>query len=100
MRANYRYKQKSEYDRLKHEKSSLEAKINLWKAELSNTARTYQQFVDRNIELNKREDELQLSINELEAKESELQKTISRLEQHPSVLENNVNTNNPNPEVN
>ena len=34
-----------EYDRLKEEKSSLEAELNSWKAELSNIARTYQQFV-------------------------------------------------------
>ena len=33
-----------EYDRLKEEKSSLEAEINSWKAELSNTVRIYQDF--------------------------------------------------------
>ena len=55
-----------EYDRLKEEKSSLEAELNSGKAELSNIARTYQQFVDRNIELKKREDELQHSVNKLE----------------------------------
>ena len=33
-----------EYDRLKEEKSSLEAELNSWKAELSNTVRTYQNF--------------------------------------------------------
>lgn len=88
-----------EYDRLKEEKKSLEAELSSWKAELNNIARTYQQFVDRNIELKKREDELQHSVNELEAKESELQKTISRLEQHLSVLKSNVNTTNLNPEV-
>ena len=65
-----------EYGRLKEEKSSLEAELNTWKAEISNTARTYQQFVDRNIELNKREDELQLTIKELETTKVELQKTI------------------------
>ena len=61
-----------EYDRLKEEKSLLEAELNSWKAELSNTVRTYQDFCDRNLELKKREDELQLSITELEAKEAEL----------------------------
>jgi septal ring factor EnvC (AmiA/AmiB activator) len=61
-----------EYDRLKEEKSSLEAELNSCKAELSNTVRTYQDFCDRNLKLKKREDELQLSINELEAKEAEL----------------------------
>jgi predicted transcriptional regulator len=91
---------KLEYDRFKEEKSSLQAELNSWRAELNNIARTYQQFVDRNIELKRREDELQHGINKLEAKESELQKTISRLEQHISVLENNVNTTNLNPEVN
>ena len=35
---------------------------------LTDIARTYQQFVDRNVELKSREDELQLSINKLEAK--------------------------------
>ena len=88
-----------EYDRLKEEKKSLEVELSSKKAELNNIARTYQQFVDRNIELNKREDELQHSINKLETKESELQKTIGRLETHISVLENSVNTSNLNPEV-
>ena len=48
-----------EYNRVKEEKNSLEAELSSWKAELNNIARTYQQFVDRNIELKKREDELQ-----------------------------------------
>ena len=55
-----------EYDRLKEEKSSLEAELNTWKAEISNAVRIYQRFCDRNLELKKREDELQHSINELE----------------------------------
>ena len=67
-----------EYDRLKEEKSSLEAELNSWKAELSNIARTYQQFVDRNIELKKREDELQHSVNKLEGKEAELNESSSQ----------------------
>ena len=71
-----------EYDRLKDEKSSLEAELNSWKAELSNTARTYQQFVDRNIELKKREDELQLTIDDMENKKAELQKTTTELKQY------------------
>ena len=66
-----------EYDRLKDEKSSLESELNSWKAEISNAVRIYQQFVDRNIELKKREDELQLTINELEAKEAELNESSS-----------------------
>ena len=46
-----------EYDRAK-------AELNSCKAELSNIARTYKQFVDRNIELKKRENYHQMSINE------------------------------------
>ena len=61
-----------EFDRLKEEKNSLEAELSSWKAELNNIARLYQQFVDRNIELKKREDELQQTVNKLEIKESEL----------------------------
>src|ERR671918_1130066 len=62
-----------EYNRCREEKSSLQAELSSWKAELNNIARTYQQFVDRNVALKRREDELQLSINELEAKKDELQ---------------------------
>ena len=71
-----------EYNRVNEEKSSLEAELNTWKAELSNTVRTYQQFCDRNLELKNREDELQLSINELEAKKTELQETTAYSNQH------------------
>ena len=67
-----------EYDRLKEEKSSLEAEINTRKAELSNTVRTYQDFCDRNVELKRREDELLFTINELEAKEAELNESSSQ----------------------
>jgi predicted transcriptional regulator len=58
-----------EYDRVKDELNSL-------KAELNNTVRVYQQFCDRNIALKKREDELQLSIKELETTKVELQKPM------------------------
>jgi predicted transcriptional regulator len=88
-----------EYDRVKEEINSSKAELNSWKAELNNTARLYQQFVDRNIELRKREDELQMNVDKLEAKESELKETISRLDQHLSVLKGNVNPTNLNPEV-
>ena len=74
-----------EYDRLKEEKSSLQAEINSWRTELNNIARTYQQFVDRNLELKKREDELQLSINELEVKEAELNESSSQTLQIPHI---------------
>ena len=43
-----------EYNRVKEEKSSLEAELTSWKAELSNTVRTYQDFCDRNLELKER----------------------------------------------
>jgi|GEM_PF-521049 len=62
-----------EYDRVKEEKNSLQAELNSWKAALNNEVRTYQQFVDSNITLKKRENELQQTINELEAIKSELQ---------------------------
>ena len=56
-----------EYDRVK-------AELNSWKAELSNVVHIYQQFVDSNIALKRREDELQQTIDELEAKKAELQR--------------------------
>ena len=71
-----------EYDRLKDEKSSLEAELNTWKAEISNAVRIYQGFCDRNLELKKREDELQHSVNELEAKKTELQEITTDSNRH------------------
>jgi predicted transcriptional regulator len=88
-----------EYDRCKEEKSSLQAELNSWKAELNNIARTYQQFVDRNITLKKREDELQLSISELEAKKDELQKATAGPNQILAELQINNIENTINPEV-
>jgi hypothetical protein len=41
-----------EYDRLKEEKSSLEAELNSWKVEISNAVRIYQQFCDRKVDSN------------------------------------------------
>jgi hypothetical protein len=76
-----------EYDRLKVEKNSM-------KAELDKTIRTYQDICDRNLKLDKREHELQLSISELEAKKFELQKVITELQDQASLLrENNMNSN-------
>jgi uncharacterized protein YerC len=75
-----------EYDRLK-------AELNSWKAEVSNSVRTYQQFVDRNITLKNREDELLSTISELEAKQTELQKTIARLKQQVSEFQD-INAGN------
>jgi hypothetical protein len=57
---------------LKAEKDSLDA-------ELGNAVRIYQRFVDSNIALKKRENELQQSINELETKKAELQKRFDGL---------------------
>lgn len=63
------------------------------KAETSNSVRTYQQFCDRNLAFKKREDELQLSINELEAKRAELQRTLF-IEPQLEFQENNVYKDN------
>jgi predicted transcriptional regulator len=56
-----------EYDRVK-------AELNSIRAELNNTVQIYQQFVDSNVALKKREDELRHTIDELEVKKAELQK--------------------------
>ena len=71
-----------EYDRINEEINYAKSELNSWKAAVSNEVRVYQQFVDRNIALKNREDELQLNINELEAKEIELQKATIDLQQH------------------
>jgi predicted transcriptional regulator len=52
----------------------VKAELNSIRAELNNTVQIYQQFVDSNIALKKRENELRQIINELEAKKAELQK--------------------------
>jgi hypothetical protein len=64
-----------EYDRLKYELNSL-------KAETNNAVRTYQDFCDRNVELKKREGELQLSISELECKETRLNESLSEFQEN------------------
>jgi hypothetical protein len=79
-----------EYDRVKEEKNSLQAELNSWKAALNNEVRTYQQFVDSNIALKKRENELRQTIDELEAKKAELQKPKLN-EPLPEFHENNGN---------
>ena len=66
---------------------------------LTDIARTYQQFVDRNIALKKREDALQRNIDEMENKKSELQKITAELQQHLELHENNTYRDNLNPEV-
>jgi len=74
-----------EYDRVKEEKNSLQAELNSWKAEISNSVRTYQQFVDRNVALKNREDELQLSISELERKEARLNESLSEFQENRDI---------------
>ena len=79
-----------EYDRVKEEKNSLQAELNSWKAALNNEVRTYQQFVDSNVALKKRENELRQTIDELEVKKAELQKPKLN-EPLPEFHENNGN---------
>jgi hypothetical protein len=89
-----------EYDRVKEEINLSKAELNSWKAATSNEVRIYQQFVDRNLELKKREDELQRNIDEMENKKAELQKTTTELQQHLAELqESNIYHDNLNPEV-
>jgi predicted transcriptional regulator len=71
-----------EYDRCKEEKSSLQAELNSGKAAVNNIVRTYQQFVDRNVKLKRREDELQLSISELERKETRLNESLLEFQEN------------------
>jgi hypothetical protein len=73
-----------EYDRVNEEINSHKTELNSWKAAITNEVQTYQRFVDRNITLKNREDELLSTISELEAKQTELQKTIARLKQQVS----------------
>lgn len=89
-----------EYDRLKAELDSLKAELNSWKAEINNSVRVYQQFCDRNLELKKREDELQQNIDELEAKRTDLQKTTTESNLHLAEFqENNSDNDNLNLEM-
>jgi predicted transcriptional regulator len=74
-----------EYDRAKEELNSTKAELNSQKAAIINEARVYQDFCDRNLELKKREDELKLSINELEAKEAELNESSSHTSYVPYI---------------
>ena len=60
--------QQYQSQRLNEEINLRRAELNSWESEISNAVRTYQNFIDRNLALKKREDELQLSINELEAR--------------------------------
>jgi chromosome segregation ATPase len=71
-----------EYDRVIEEINSTRAELNSWKAAVSNEVRVYQQFVDRNVALKKREDELQLSISELKRKETRLNESLSEFQEN------------------
>ena len=74
-----------EYDRLKEEMNSTKAELNSWKAAVSNEVRVYQQFVDRNVALKRRDDELQLSISELERKETRLNESLSEFQENSDI---------------
>jgi uncharacterized protein YerC len=82
-----------EYDRVNEEINSHKTELNSWKAAITNEVQTYQRFVDRNITLKNREDELLSTISELEAKQTELQKTIARLKQQVSEFQD-INAGN------
>ena len=71
-----------EHDRLNEEMNIRKNELKSWKAELSNTVRIYQDFCDRNLEMNKRINELQLIVDGLEARRTELQKTTTESTQH------------------
>ena len=89
-----------EYDRLNEEMNFRKNELNSWKAELSNTVRIYQDFCDRNLEMNKRINELQLIVDELEAKRTELEKTTTESSPHLAEFqETNADNNNPNLEL-
>ena len=77
-----------EYDRLTTKLSSL-------KAEIHNSVRIYQDFCDKNLDMNKRINELQVTINESETKKVELQNTVTGLKQQLSELQD-ANTENDN----
>jgi predicted transcriptional regulator len=69
-----------EYGRINEEMNSTKAELNSWKAAVSNEVRVYQNFCDRNLTLKNREDELQLSISELEDKQTKLNESLSEFQ--------------------
>jgi hypothetical protein len=71
-----------EYDRVNEEINSTKAELNSWKAATSNEVRVYQDFCNRNLVLKRREDELQLSISELERKETRLNESLSEFQEN------------------
>ena len=86
--------------------------LNSFKAEINNSVRTYQDFCNRNLEMNNRINELQLIVDELETKRTELEKTATEsnqdvgefhetgsdqeMEQEISMLMNELSTPPPN----
>jgi hypothetical protein len=89
-----------EYDRVNEEINSRKTELNSWKAKISNSVQTYQLFIDRNIALKNREDELLNTISELEVKQTELQKALDGLKQQVSEFQDiNADNTNLNSEV-
>jgi TolA-binding protein len=85
--------------RVRLEYYRVQGELNSLKADLNNTARVYQQFNDRIIEMNKRVNELQQIINELEVREAELRKTATEQQQFTELQENNIDNVNLIPEI-
>jgi hypothetical protein len=78
----------------------VQSDLNSCKVDLDNAVRIYQQFVDQNIALKRREDELRLNIGKLKDRQGELQKIIDELQQQLLTLsEYEFNTSNLYPEV-
>jgi transposase-like protein len=74
-----------EYGRVIDEINWCKAELNSWKAALNNEVRVYQDFSDRNVALKKREDELQLSISQLERKETRLNESLSEFQENDDI---------------
>ena len=74
-----------EHDRVIREVNSHKAELSSWKAATSNEVRVYQDFCDRNLALKNREDELQLSISELERKETRLNESLSEFQENDDI---------------
>ena len=74
-----------EYDRVKEEMNLSKAELNSWKAAISNEVRVYQDFCNRNLALKNREDELHLSISELERKETKLNESLSEFQENDDI---------------
>ena len=74
--------------------------LNSLKAEINNSVRTYQDFCNRNLEMNKRINELQLIVDELEARRTKLKKTTTESNHHIAEFqESNAENDNLNLEM-